>query len=172
MAKIANELCNRIVDWAQDKWQHANCEAQPFACSHDFAFLFRKEELWKECYINLAPLIPNFNNHFSNIMMRVTRYQVGDFIGRHQDLGNPYRNLTVMVQLSDPSTYEGGNMSFDDARIVSNEQGDISISQPSDWHEVLPVTSGIRYSLVWWLFPSDYDHAAYMAYKRKLAGDE
>ena len=65
------------------------------------------------------------------------------------------RKLSVTVQLSEPKDYEGGEFLFSkdigtpDQNIMK-EQGRIVIFSSFVYHEVKPVTSGKRYSLVGW----------------------
>ena len=64
------------------------------------------------------------------------------------------RKLSVVVQLSDPEEYEGGELKLHtsyDPIIIKKERGMI-VSFPSyTLHEVAPVTKGERYSLVAWV---------------------
>jgi PKHD-type hydroxylase len=66
----------------------------------------------------------------------------------------PIRKLSIAIQLSDPSDYEGGNLELffaNDPVIVSKEQG-LLVAFPSyTLHGVTPVTKGTRYSLVAWI---------------------
>lgn len=75
--------------------------------------------------------------------------------GWHQDFGEGVsRKLSVVLQLSDPSEYEGGNLQI----LVSGEpinvkkQRGLLVAFPS-WtlHQVTPVVSGTRQTLVTWL---------------------
>jgi PKHD-type hydroxylase len=70
------------------------------------------------------------------------------------------RKLSVTVSLSDPSTYDGGNLKFDfgphhdGARYHVCEEirprGSIIVFPSHVYHQVTPVTRGTRYSLVAW----------------------
>jgi len=75
----------------------------------------------------------------------------------HVDRG-PYRNgvrkLTVVVQLSDPDTYKGGELllkTADEDTVASNERGMITMFPSWTLHKVTPVTKGSRQSLVAWI---------------------
>ena len=72
----------------------------------------------------------------------------------HIDIGEnefSQRKLSVCVQLSDPSDYEGG-----DLHIRKNQtpkvKGAVSVFPSFLEHRVETVTSGTRYSLVLWLY--------------------
>jgi PKHD-type hydroxylase len=66
----------------------------------------------------------------------------------------PVRKLSITIQLSDPSEYEGGNLELffaNDPVIVSKEQGLLAAFPSYALHGVTPVTKGTRYSLVAWI---------------------
>lgn len=79
--------------------------------------------------------------------------------GWHVDFGNqvdrPSRKLSLVLQLSDPVDYEGGVLELkinNDHPIKMRKQRGLIVCFPS-WtlHQVTPVTSGIRQSLVAWI---------------------
>lgn len=81
----------------------------------------------------------------------------GDHYTWHIDKGfidGAPRKLSLVLQLSDPDEYEGGNLEFFAAPeiIQAKKQKGLVYAFPS-WvlHRVSPVTSGIRRSLVVWV---------------------
>jgi len=86
-----------------------------------------------------------------------------DSIKNPMNLKNMQRKLSMVVQLSDPKDYEGGDLKFN-LRGLDSSQSDNIISPPPGfkqqgsivvfpsflWHKVEPITSGKRYSLVMW----------------------
>lgn len=77
----------------------------------------------------------------------------GGKYGEHIDIGaNEFsqRKLSVCVQLSDPSDYEGGELYIRKCN-TPNGKGSVSVFPSFLEHRVETVTSGIRYSLVLWL---------------------
>ena len=77
------------------------------------------------------------------------------------NLKNMQRKLSMIVQLSKPENYEGGDLRFNlrglDSCLDDNlmgpppefkQQGSIVIFPSFLWHKVEPITKGIRYSLV------------------------
>jgi PKHD-type hydroxylase len=72
------------------------------------------------------------------------------------DWNNPSgldRKLSVTVQLSDPSEYEGGDFQFMEVEQPSEEaktKGTILMFPSYLQHRVTPVTDGVRKSLVLW----------------------
>jgi PKHD-type hydroxylase len=68
-----------------------------------------------------------------------------------QSLANSDRKLSVTVQLSDPSEYEGGDFEFAECdNPTSKEKGTIVVFPSYLSHRVTPVTKGVRKSLVAW----------------------
>lgn len=74
----------------------------------------------------------------------------------HQDYGGkgPSRKLSLVLQLTDPSEYEGGNLQIMTAGNpinVRKQRGLIVIFPSFIVHQVTPVTQGSRQSLVTWI---------------------
>jgi PKHD-type hydroxylase len=64
------------------------------------------------------------------------------------------RKLSIVVQLSDPSEYEGGELRLHNSHKpvpVHKEKGLVVMFPSYTLHEVTPVTKGERYSLVAWV---------------------
>ena len=90
--------------------------------------------------------------------MQVTRYHEVDqgHYTWHMDGGKKTagRKISLSVQLSASSDYEGGDIGFfytNKERFASRDRGAI-VTFPS-WvmHRVTPVTKGVRYSLIAWI---------------------
>ena len=100
-------------------------------------------------------------------------YKDGGFFGWHQDDGgnididksHEVRKLTAVLVLSDPDTFEGGELQFyngdrpmQDMGEITGEQvtndiksqGTVVVFDSRDWHRVTPVTKGVRHSVVCW----------------------
>ncbi len=63
------------------------------------------------------------------------------------------RKLSLCIQLSDPETYEGGNLELFyglPAVVAKRDRGTAVIFPSYTMHRVTPITSGKRYSLVVW----------------------
>ncbi len=81
------------------------------------------------------------------------RYKTGDYVKKHVDTSSDqHRTLSCSLILNDD--YEGGEITFFDGQIKPNlKKGDLLIF-PSSFtypHQVLPVTSGTRYSIITWI---------------------
>lgn len=93
--------------------------------------------------------------------IQLTNYDSAEhgMYGWHVDMGHstysPCRKLSMVMQLSNPSEYEGGILELkviNDIPIKVKKQRGLIIAFPS-WslHQVTPVTSGSRQSLVAWI---------------------
>ena len=74
----------------------------------------------------------------------------------HQDLiaEGVSRKLSVVLQLSDPAEYEGGNLQLllgKEPINMSKQRGHIAVFPAWTLHQVTPVTKGTRQSLVSWV---------------------
>ena len=110
-----------------------------------------------------ATMLKANNNHFGFEGMRLTEpaqfthYPTGGFYewhmdndvqGKHQP---PVRKISMTLLLSDPSTFEGGELEFmHKGRIAKLKQGQAIFFASWLQHRVKPVTKGERKSLVMW----------------------
>ncbi len=91
--------------------------------------------------------------------LQLTTYDYTDqgMYGWHQDYGgstSPSRKLSLVLQLTDPSEYDGGNlqiMTSGNPINVRKQRGLISVFPSYIVHQVTPVTRGSRQSLVSWI---------------------
>jgi PKHD-type hydroxylase len=140
------------IAWLNDRWIYK--EIQPF--------------------IHQANRLANWNFDWNfSESCQFTKYGPGQHYGAHCDSWeSPYANkdnpdtfgkirkLSVTCSLSDPSEYEGGELEFqfrnqDDPTpkkkcVEILPRGSICVFPSFVWHEVRPVTKGVRYSLVIW----------------------
>ena len=107
--------------------------------------------------------------------VQFARYRDGGHYGWHQDASgsNPHgegRKLSLTFCLTDPRTYEGGDLEFyngdrpmedfelpSGTKVLSSQiyqdirdQGSVIVFDSRDFHRVTPVTKGTRYSVVCW----------------------
>lgn len=91
--------------------------------------------------------------------IQIARYDVGQHYIGHVDIGieEPYslRKLSVVVQLTDPDEYEGGELVFHKSSeslvAAPRERGEMIVFPSYALHQVQPVTRGRRYSLAHWI---------------------
>jgi PKHD-type hydroxylase len=83
-----------------------------------------------------------------------TRYEVGDYYGPHFDIGPgklTERKLSLTIQLSAPDDYTGGELIIYPGFEAAKSQGSMTVFPSFMCHDVRPVKTGVRYSLVSWL---------------------
>ena len=89
--------------------------------------------------------------------LQLTNYDQSEngMYGWHQDYGSGVsRKLSMAVQLTDPSEYEGGNLQIltgSNPQNVRKQRGLIALFPSYIVHQVTPVTQGSRQSLVAWI---------------------
>jgi PKHD-type hydroxylase len=108
--------------------------------------------------LNLNERFFKFNLFGINEGFQFTNYEApsGKY-GKHVDraMNIPVRKLSISIQLTNPEEYEGGELKLydgeEDGIIMNKEQGTLVIFPSYVLHEVMPVTKGIRNSLVTWV---------------------
>jgi PKHD-type hydroxylase len=90
--------------------------------------------------------------------IQLTNYKESNegFYSWHQDFGRAgqSRKLSVTLQLTDPSEYEGGNLQLltgSEPLTIKKQRGLIIVFPSWTVHQVTPVTKGSRQSLVTWI---------------------
>ena len=144
---------NSDVTWLDDTWIYK--EIQP--------------------YVKLANENAGWNFEWDwSESIQFTKYKLNQYYDWHADsYHKPYnkknnknehgkiRKLSMTLQLTDGSEYEGGELEFDfrnndDGSNIAHvcekirPKGSIVVFPSFVWHRVKPVTSGTRYSLVIW----------------------
>ena len=90
--------------------------------------------------------------------MQFGKYEVGGKYDWHRDALNVtevMRKLSGIVQLSASDDYEGGDLEFFNGEqtpedLKLRKQGSVIVFDSRDWHRIMPITKGVRYSLVLW----------------------
>jgi predicted 2-oxoglutarate/Fe(II)-dependent dioxygenase YbiX len=107
---------------------------------------------------------PALEGHFGTSLTgcerpQFLRYEKGDFFVRHQD-GNTHqldfdhlrvRRISIVVFLND--SFSGGSLNFYDPATtfaLTGEPGLLVAFKADTFHEVVPVTSGERFTIVSW----------------------
>ncbi len=118
-------------------------------------------------YRRLTDIVLELNSRFYKFdivemeSLQYTEYDSNtkDFYKSHSDDGydfNLFRKLSISIQLSDPKDYEGGDLCFyrnhlHEPVLAPKEKGTLIIFPSFVIHEVTPVISGLRKSLVTWI---------------------
>jgi len=107
----------------------------------------------------------NVNNFKVNLTgyegVQFTKYKAnGDNYKWHQDVldkdDKTQRKLSVVVQLSKPEDYKGGELQLfngvkEPEELPIKNQGSLIVFRSEEWHQVTPVVEGTRYSIVMWV---------------------
>jgi len=87
--------------------------------------------------------------------VQLARYPVGGHYKLHTDsqITDYPRKITVIAILSDPTTYEGGDLVLgrEDAPPMAKSQGTIVAFPSTHQHLVTPLLSGVRFSATMWI---------------------
>ena len=131
-------------------------------------FWIPKTQQWADLHQKIMTLVGQCNKEFYNFdisslteHLQYTEYDES-YQGHydwHFDVGegalNCGRKLSISIQLSDTSEYEGGELQFsmdgDKILVAEKEQGTMVIFPSYLRHRVTPVTRGCRRSLVTWI---------------------
>lgn len=117
-----------------------------------------RAKLDKYVFASAGLAIKKYNEKFSFCRIGhdsgydLLRYKVGQFYTTHTDsFKNMPRAVSCSFALNDD--YEGGEFAFFDRELVYKLKKGSCIMFPSNFmypHEIMPVTSGTRYSIVTW----------------------
>lgn len=175
------DFCDRIIAAGQALTLERNptvgrgdvLRVDPAMRDGQFAFFPGREEyLW--LHDAIAECIREANGNFWKFKLKgietiqYSEYGMGHHYDWHADMAtDPYkeglyagltRKISVTVNLSDPSDYDGGEFEFLDTgpknRVVkesaARKRGTVIVFPSFVYHRVTPVTRGVRKSLVAW----------------------
>jgi len=114
---------------------------------------------------NLAHVVSSLNASFFRFdltgfgeKLQLTNYNESEqgMYTWHQDFGNegPSRKLSLVLQLSEPDDYEGGELQLLNSKTptcIEKKRGLITVFPSWTLHQVTPVTKGNRQTLVTWV---------------------
>lgn len=153
---LPKELCEDIIDIAvnYDGWHRGKSKSESVEASFTATLL---HDLDHSVYDILDKLWKRFTDEHSFAIdfveyYEVKEYKVGDQFGLHVDthgrIGEPFdRKFNLIVQLSDSTEYEGGDLHV--IKHHATREIGSAIFFPAHYpHYVTKVTSGTRYSLI------------------------
>ena len=173
---ISTDLCDDILkeyvptyEWKVGTVGENNVEEEIRKCDSIFiskdSVIELNEDIRKDLddriFKSVSECIGEYLNKYSDFPSNISRdsgysllrYKSGDYIGQHIDAsGRSPRELSCSLTLND--NYEGGEFAFFNQKLKFDlKKGDI-IMFPSNFifpHEVLPITSGVRYAIITWI---------------------
>lgn len=173
---FTNKECDAIIDLASDAYASSGSVGAGGSGTVDKKirnvnlYLLPLEEKTKWIFDRIARTVSVINDdYFDFEIMGITHelqllhYESGDNIGHynwHMDMGaltSSTRKISVSVQLSDPNTYEGGELSINsngENITCSKGRGTISMFPSYCMHKVTPMESGERWVIVIWVHGS------------------
>jgi len=129
-----NEKTNFIKDWL-------------LKIANEYKFWFPRETLGR--FERTSSRLEGLNPE----PVQVTTYRKNNYYNWHVDgsIGDP-RCLTLIAQLSDRATYEGGMLKVEgiDFPDYAYDKGSVILLYPHLRHKVTPVTNGVRHSMITW----------------------
>ena len=175
-SEIKEEYLNKWIaeHFDESKIQNATINVDTVNQKYDLDESIRKTEIvWVEPatemfdtifnYIQTANKSAEWNFDLSGMEnVQLGRYTDGGFYDYHMDTfapdeGNWQRKLSCSIQMTDPDTYEGGDLILKtgknetDTHTFSRKRGSVIVFPSMVYHKVTPVTSGTRYSAVAWM---------------------
>lgn len=118
----------------------------------------QSDTMW--IYQRLERAIFDVNKRFWNYQLsRIDALQLTEYTDKghynwHEDMGegvHGVRKLSLVIQLTDPTLYAGGDLLIFPDHKGAREQGAITVFPSYVTHKVCPVDSGTRMSLVAWI---------------------
>lgn len=167
-----NAFSSSELDWLQDKAKKANDAAEVGVAGGMLNHNVRRSKIsWLHnqpdtewVFNRLANIVSSVNADYFNYdltgfgePLQLSNYDQSDSgtYRWHRDFGGRIsRKLSLAMQLSDASEYEGGNleiMTTGVPEVLSKQRGIIAIFPTYTLHQVTPVTQGSRQSLVTWI---------------------
>ena len=119
------------------------------------------DERWGWLYQVMHSYVQQFNLHYDfdvwgfQESMQFLEYREGGHFAWHVDAGTPGaapRKLSFTLQLSDPESYEGGELEIwsADRALMPRARGTLICFPSFALHRVRPVTRGLRRAIVAW----------------------
>ena len=162
------------LDWLQQKAREANTPAQIGGGGNGLinSEIRRSELNWLPknentawVFEKIAHVVSSLNADYFNFNLtalseelQLTNYHENNkgMYGWHQDFGSPgnSRKMSVVLQLSDPQEYEGGQLQLFTSKNPTNiekKRGLIVVFPSWTVHQVTPVVKGTRQTLVTWV---------------------
>ena len=157
---LSDNECIEIVDFLEKRedWSlkiHLDENEEIYA--HYYMRVFTELEFVKNKFKNFIESEFSFKVHEVNIY--ALKYYPNFKFGRHFDRAyNKESNkdfvYNINVVLNDD--FEGGEFWLDDKLLEGNTRGMVYYYDSTQWHEVKPIVSGTRYSMLYYVRERDF----------------
>jgi hypothetical protein len=148
---FAKNECDDLISFAegQDKWKNVS------GFSSYQIITFQPNDYVSDKIINYGR--ETLGLSILSVNMAVLKYQVGDHFPRHIDRNKEHEFnkdflYNINVKLNDD--YEGGEFFLNDKLFVA-DVGDVYHYKSTEFHEVKPVTKGLRYTGLFYIRERD-----------------
>jgi len=170
---VPEELCNRILKeyhdcsfWTPTSVGDGNIDNQIRNCDviniSESVVLQKnfdvRKKIDEDFYLCASKVINEYRNLFPEVASEIDtgygllRYKEGQFYIQHTDsFKSQQRSVSCSFMLNDD--YEGGEFAFFDREIIIKGSKGSIVMFPSNFmfpHEIMPVISGTRYSIITW----------------------
>jgi hypothetical protein len=140
--------CSEIIRFSekQNKWVNN---------SHYQIFVFQPDESISNKIIKYGK--EKLGLSILNVNLGVIKYLVGDSYPRHIDRNQEIefnKDFVYNINLKLNDEYEGGEFFLNDELLIA-EVGDVYHYKSTQYHEVKPITNGIRYSGLFYIRERD-----------------
>jgi PKHD-type hydroxylase len=162
---ISDEEINYIFDIANNRWKRGKTFKVEGEHTRESDIVWTEDQ---KLYDLIWPYMLEANRQLTNFdidyaeSMQITRYQKNEFYDYHIDgtgisyydepsseiFHNRTRKLSMSLLLNDD--FEGGELELKESEPIENKKGKMIFFPSFFEHRVLPVTKGVRYSLVCW----------------------
>lgn len=161
---LSREECQKVIDFNKSINYRAgdvadNIKAYDSRRSEVFFLNPNSDTMW--FYEKLETTITELNNAYNYDLLgfyeriQIAKYENGGKFDWHIDIGpgeTSSRKLSMSIQLTDPDTYQGGDLKFMASdQIAEKAIGTLVVFPSFLQHCVTPVTRGARHSLVAWV---------------------
>jgi PKHD-type hydroxylase len=143
------------IAWIREDWVYDIVERWPYRANRAAGWNFDVERM-QSLQFGTYEVGGHYDWHFD---MTGRPYAEGDSVA--PDFYGLLRKISFTVQLSDPASYDGGELELelglpnDEVRAErpdqSGQRGTVIVFPSFIPHRVTPVTRGVRYSLVGWI---------------------
>tara|TARA_B100001250_G_C19694062_1_gene741694 strand:+ start:51 stop:599 length:549 start_codon:yes stop_codon:yes gene_type:complete len=160
--EIPDEICNYIINTVDNNlYQEGKIVGSRLSFKRNVNTQFTYNN-WINAMLSGYVRYANFHNFHYDLSdedkeaAQISKYSVGEYYGEHVDFGSDFnltRKLSLTIQLSDENDYEGGDLLFhtgSDTKPSLRGKGSVIVFDSRLYHEITPITKGVRYSLVKW----------------------
>ena len=170
---LNNEIIEQIINLIPSNLEDGNVTGEidkSYRSSKIYWIPKNKDTVWLYRYLiyfiqEANKIMWNFNisNLWEDLQFTVYKSEDHGHYDWHMDIGSnglsSNRKISLTIQLSDPSDYEGGDLELMVHRNIikaDKSKGTIILFPSYLQHRVTPVTKGIRKSLVIWVHGSPF----------------